>query len=129
MRIPWRTLGTTLVATLAAALVIALLPHALEAQADPGVKYLAPEALTWQPVEGQPDARIAMLYGNPGQEGHYVVRFKLPADWAGRPHTHGGAELITVHSGSCYLAHGDDLTREAAVKLAPGAFMALEGGG
>lgn len=123
-----RILRSILSTTLVAMLVIALLPHALEAQTATGVKHLAPDALTWQPVEGQPDARIAMLYGNPAEEGHYIVRFRLPADWAGRPHKHGGAELVTVHSGACFLAHGEELTREAARKLAPGTFVSLPAG-
>ncbi len=52
----------------------------------------------------------------------------LPPSRAGRPHTHGGTELITVHSGMCYMAYGDALTREAAKKFSPGAFLALPAG-
>ena len=112
------------------AVVVALLPHALQGQATQaqGVKTLTPEALSWQPVEGETEMRMAVLYGNPAEAGHYIVRFKLPPSWAGRPHTHGGTELLTIHSGMCYLAYGDELTREAAKKFSPGAFVAFPAG-
>ncbi len=93
-----------------------------------GVKTVTPEALSWQPVEGSPEAQIAVLYGNPDEAGHFVVRIKLAPSRAGRPHTHGVTELVTVHSGTCYLAYGDALTREAAKKLSTGAFIALPAG-
>ena len=112
------------------AAVFTLLPHALQgqyAQAQ-GVKTVTPEALNWQPVEGDPEALMAVLYGNPAEAGHYIVRFKLPPSWAGRPHTHGRTELLTIHSGTCYLAYGDALTREAAKKLSAGAFIAFPAG-
>ena len=110
--------------------IVTLLPHALQGQAAHahGVKSVTPEALSWQPVEGDPEARMAVLYGNPAEAGHFIVRFKLPPSWTGRPHTHGNTELITVHSGTCYVAHGDELTREAAMKLSPGAFIAMPAG-
>ena len=112
------------------AVVFTLLPHALQGQAAKaqGVKTVTPEALNWQPVEGDPEALMAVLYGNPAEAGHYIVRFKLPPSWAGRPHTHGGTELVTIHSGMCYLAYGDELTREAAKKFSPGAFVAFPAG-
>ena len=117
-------------APVVAVCLIALLPHAVQGQdyQEQGVTTVTPDALDWQPVDGAPDVRMAVLYGNPAEEGHYVVRAKLPPSWAGWPHTHGHTELITVHSGTCYLAHGDVLTREAAIKLSPGTFVAIPAG-
>ncbi len=114
----------------AAVCLVALLPHALQGQAAQaqGVEIVTPDALSWQPVEGNPEARVAVLYGNPAEAGHFVVRYKFPPSLAGRPHTHGGTELITVHSGTCYLAYGDDLSREAAKKLSAGALIAMPAG-
>ena len=112
------------------AVVFTLLPHALQGQAayPERVKTVTPEALSWQPVEGDPEARMAVLYGNPAEAGHFIVRFKLPPSWAGRPHTHGGTELVTIHSGTCYVAYGDALTREAAKKFSAGAFIMMPAG-
>ena len=110
--------------------LITLLPHAVWGQdyQEQGVTTVTPDALDWQPVEGDPEVRLAVLYGNPDEAGHFVIRAKLPPSWAGRPHTHGTTELVTVHSGTLYLAHGDVLTREAAIKLSPGTFVAIPAG-
>ncbi len=110
--------------------LIALLPHAVQGQdyQEQGVTTVTPDALDWQPVESDPEVRIAVLYGNPAEEGHFMIRAKLPPSWAGWPHTHGEVELITVHSGTCYLAHGDALTREAANKLSTGTLVAMPAG-
>jgi hypothetical protein len=50
---------------------VALLPHAVQGQAyqAQGVKTVTPDALSWQPVEGDPEVRMAVLYGNPGEAG------------------------------------------------------------
>ncbi len=110
--------------------LIALLPHAVQGQdyQEQGVTTVTPDALAWEPVEGAPEVQMAVMYGNPAEEGHYVVRYAYPPSNVGRPHTHGEAELITVHSGTCYLAHGDVLTREAANKLSQGSLIAMPAG-
>lgn len=120
----------TLRYALTAIVLVALLPHALQGQAEEtgAVEAVAPDELTFQPYEEDPGARIAVLYGNPAESGPFVVRFKLPPEWTGRPHTHGGTELVTFLSGTCYFAHGDPLTREAAKKMPPGSFIALPAG-
>ena len=117
-------------APVVAVCLIALLPHAVQGQdyQEQGVTTVTPDALDWQPVDGAPDVRMAVLYGNPAEEGHYVVRYATLPSNVGRPHTHGEAELVTVHSGTCYLATGDVLTREAANELATGTFVAMPAG-
>lgn len=96
------------------------------AQTSDVVTVTEADQLEWQ--ETPDGASMVALYGDPSQEGPYVLRFKLPANWAGRPHTHGGAELVTIHSGTMYFAYGDDLSREAAKPFGPGDFIALPGG-
>ncbi|MGH2395160.1 MAG: cupin domain-containing protein [Candidatus Limnocylindria bacterium] len=91
-----------------------------------GIVAVQPGELAWQ--ERDDGSLMAVLYGNPAAEGHYVLRFKLPPNWAGRPHTHGGAEIVTVYSGTMLFAYGDDLSREAARSFGPGAFVALPAG-
>ncbi len=105
-----------------------LFPLGLRAQPAGGVKHVTPDALTYQPFPEERAAQIAVLYGNPAEAGHYIVRLKFAANWNGRPHLHGGTELLTVHSGVCYFAHGDDLTRDAAKKLPAGSFIAFPAG-
>ena len=117
-------------APVVAVCLIALLPHAVQGQdyQEQVVTTVTPDALAWEPVEGDPGELLAVLYGNPDEAGHFVVRAKLPPSWVGRPHTHGNTELLTVHSGTCYLAHGDVLTREAAIKLSTGTLIAMPAG-
>ncbi len=118
------------VQSIAAAFFVALLlfPLELQAQQGDGVAHVTLKTLTFQPFPEERGAQIALLYGNPGEAGHYIVRLKFAPNWNGRPHLHGGTELLTVHSGVCYFAHGDDLTRDAAKKLPAGSFIAFPAG-
>lgn len=103
-------------------------PTWVSAQDDIDATVLTPESMVFQPYGGEAGARMAVLYGDPRAEGHFVIRLEFPPNWAGRPHEHGGAELLLALSGACYVAHGEDLTREAATPLPPGSFAAVEGG-
>jgi len=116
--------------TVIAVCLIGLLPHAVQGQdnQEQGVTTVTPDALEWWNVEREPEVRLAVLYGNPDEAGHFVIRAKLLPSWAGRPRTHGTTLLVTVHSGTLYLAHGDVLTREAAIKHSPGTFVAIPAG-
>ncbi len=105
-----------------------LLPLGLHAQQEGDVKRVTPDTLTFQPFPEEMAAEIAILYGNPNESGHYIVRLKFAPNWDGRPHTHGSTELLTVHSGTCYVAHGDDLSRDAAEQLPAGSFMVVPAG-
>ncbi len=116
--------------TVAAIFLVALASdpgHAQVPQAQ-GVIALAPGELSWQELPGDPEVLMAPLYGNPAEEGHYIIRLKIPPSWTGRPHTHGGLELATFQSGTCYVAYGDDLSREAAKRTGPGSFVAVPAG-
>ena len=103
-------------------------PSVVQAQAQPSadVVALAPDQLEWQ--ETEEGFLMAILYGDPSSEGHYAIRFKLPPHWEGRPHTHGGAEIVTVYSGTMYFAYGEELSRDAAKSFQPGSFIALPAG-
>lgn len=109
-------------------LVAYILPPELLAQRPVDVTQITPDAMTFQPFPEEQDAQIAVLYGNPAETGHYIVRLRFAENWTGRPHVHGGAELLTVQSGTCYFAHGDDLTRDAAAELPAGSFTAFPAG-
>lgn len=118
----------TVVSAFATLFLLTLSPRLLEAQAQPSVDVvaLAPDQLDWQETgEGY---LMAVLYGDPAGEGHYAIRFKLPPHWEGRPHTHGGTEIVTLYSGTLYFAYGDDLSRQAAKRFGPGSFIALPAG-
>lgn len=63
-------------------------------------------------------AKIAVLYGDPGKPGPFVIRLKTPAGYKIPPHWHSQAENLTVISGTFYLGSGDksDSTHAHAMK-------------
>lgn len=73
-------------------------------------------------------AQIAVLYGDPGAAGEFVVRLRFPAGYAIPAHSHTMDEIMTVISGQLGLAAGDKLDRKAAPLLAPGSFAMLPAG-
>jgi len=116
----------TVIAFLLAASVT--LPQGVQAQ-DPAEAVVLPaDSIRFHPHAPEKDAQIAVLYGNPREEGYFLIRLAFAPGWTGRPHTHPVAELLMVRSGTCYVAMGDDLSREAAGKLSPGSFAAVPAG-
>jgi hypothetical protein len=63
--------------TVVAALLLAALPAAASAMDKVAVQ---PDALKWGPAPASmpPGAQIAVLTGDPGKDGPYVVRVRLP---------------------------------------------------
>jgi quercetin dioxygenase-like cupin family protein len=52
-------------------------------------------------------AKIAILEGDPGKEGPFVFRVKLPDGYRIPPHTHAKPERITVISGTFNIGMGE----------------------
>jgi quercetin dioxygenase-like cupin family protein len=52
-------------------------------------------------------AKVAVLYGDPGKSGPFVIRLMAPAGYKIPPHWHTQAENLTVVSGTLYLERGD----------------------
>lgn len=72
--------------------------------------------------------QFAILHGNPGKEGPFVMRLKFPADFVVPPHRHPKEEHVTVMSGGFGMGMGEKLDREAAPLLKAGAFMRIPTG-
>ncbi len=73
-------------------------------------------------------AQIAVLYGNPAEEGLFALRLKFPAGYTVPPHTHPNDEIVTVISGKLGLAAGDVLDQSAAPLLDAGSLVVLPSG-
>lgn len=112
-------------AILAFAAALMLLPQSLPAQAPTEVVVTAADSIAFHPHPTEKDARMAVLFGNPSEAGYFLMRIEFPPGWTGPPHTHPNAELLMVRSGACYIATGDDLSREVATELRPGSFAAV----
>lgn len=88
---------------------------------------VAPADIKWG--EGPPvfekGMGFAVLAGDPGKEGLFVVRLKLPAGYKIAPHFHPTDEHVTVLSGTFALGMGDKLDKAAAKQLTAGGYALL----
>lgn len=121
---PVRLPGITAALALAACLAIPGQPVAAEGEQHK----MAPAAdVTFGagPPHLPPGAGLAVMSGNPGEAGLYVLRLKFPAGYDIPPHIHPQDELVTVISGALGVAMGDMLDRDAAPMLSAGSFVDL----
>ena len=81
----------------------------------------------WKPASGalNKGAETAVLSGNPGMPGPFVMRIKMPAGYKIAPHWHPRNENVTVISGTLSLGMGVTFDVNAAKPLAAGGFALL----
>jgi quercetin dioxygenase-like cupin family protein len=72
-------------------------------------------------------AQMAVLSGNPGAKGPFVVRLKMPAGYRIPAHHHPTDEYVTVISGDLGLGMGDKLDTAKSAHLAAGGFAEAPG--
>jgi quercetin dioxygenase-like cupin family protein len=96
----------------------------------PGHAFHTPDAMSWGagPPSLPKGVQATVLYGDPGKEGMFVLRLKMPAGYKVPPHTHPTAELVTVISGELHLGTGPSGTAENATAMPPGSFASLDAG-
>jgi quercetin dioxygenase-like cupin family protein len=118
---------TTIVIT---AVVAAATAFAAVAKASEDHKILRAEEIKWSPAPPSipPGAQAAVLYGNPGKEGMFALRLKLPNGYAIPPHTHPQPEIVTVISGTFRLGMGEEADRSKTQALPAGSFFAFPPG-
>jgi quercetin dioxygenase-like cupin family protein len=82
------------------------------------------DALKWRagPPSLPAGAQLNVLLGDPGQEGLYVIRLKLPAGYKIPAHTHPNDEHVTVLSGAFHLGLSAKLDETKGTRLTPGGF-------
>jgi quercetin dioxygenase-like cupin family protein len=122
----------TAVSTVALGLAVAaaVYPPTALAQASGGHTILGSSDIKWSP--GPPSipagAQAAVLYGDPGKDGLFALRLKLPKGYVLAPHTHPKPEVVTVISGTFRLGMGETADRNKAQPLGAGSFLALHPG-
>jgi quercetin dioxygenase-like cupin family protein len=86
----------------------------------------APE-LKWgdAPPVFRKGARMAVVSGDPGKAGLFVVRLKMPAGYKIAPHWHPTDEHVTVLSGSFALGMGEKFNAAAMKTLPAGGYALL----
>jgi Domain of unknown function (DUF4437) len=72
-------------------------------------------------------AKLAVLYGDPGKSGPFVMRLMTPANYKIGPHWHSQAENLSIVSGTLYLGRGDKMDKAKAHGLKAGGFHFLPG--
>jgi quercetin dioxygenase-like cupin family protein len=96
---------------------------------DSDMRLVAASGLKWVPARGLPTgAQSALLAGNPGKEGAFVLRLKMPANYRIPPHHHPTEEAVTVLSGEVSVGTGDKLDKADAKALKAGDFVLLPAG-
>jgi quercetin dioxygenase-like cupin family protein len=89
-----------------------------------------PAEMAWAdgPPVLPPGAQIAVLSGNPMQEGPFVFRLKFPAGYEIPAHTHSIAELVTVMSGTLNFGHGETFDKSKTMPVPVGSFASIPAG-
>jgi ketosteroid isomerase-like protein/uncharacterized RmlC-like cupin family protein len=67
--------------------------------------------------------KLAVMQGDPGAKGPYVLRLMFPAGYRFPVHWHPGIENLTVVSGPFQLAHGNTADWNALKTYGPGDFI------
>ncbi len=70
-------------------------------------------------------AELAVVSGDPGSAGPYVIRLKMPAGYKIAPHWHPTDENITVIAGTFSLGMGETFDPKATKTLAAGGFALM----
>jgi hypothetical protein len=90
--------------------------------------FFAPDEIVWGPAAPAlpAGAKMAVLKGDPTQEGIVVLRAWFPAGYQIMPHWHPASEHVTVISGEAHVGMGDafDKTMGYVVPAAGFAYLA-----
>ena len=96
-----------------------------QAPAAPSHAGVLPSEIKWGPAPPAlpPGAQAAVLAGDPGKEGMFVIRVKFPAGYRVAAHWHPTDELITVLSGTFQFGMGDKFDAAALRDYPAGSFV------
>lgn len=94
--------------------------------AGPAPVVVTPDKIQWGPAPPifQPGAQFAVLAGDPGKPGPFVVRLKLPDGYKIMPHWHPTPENVTVISGEFHVGMGEKFD-EASMTTLPAGSVAV----
>ena len=89
---------------------------------------ILPEDIEWKPFSAfPPEARLAVLVGEPQKSGPYVIRVKVPTGVRLMPHKHPEDRIYTVMSGVFYIGLGDQFNGDKVKAYPPGSVIVLPG--
>jgi hypothetical protein len=111
--------GIATAVMLSSTVVLAQTPH--------GHVMIQPDEIKW--VDGPPalpkGVKVAVIEGNPQQEGPFTMRMLLPAGTKAAPHWHPGLEHVTVLAGTFNIGVGEKLDTASGKSLPTGGFVVM----
>jgi quercetin dioxygenase-like cupin family protein len=121
------TSGKATAMALAAIILGALASSALAQGTSDKEIFINSKDIKWgdAPPSVPKGAKLAVLQGDPGKTGPFVIRLMLPPGYKLPPHSHSQDESLTVISGTFYFGTGDKLEMSKAHALTAGGFHAL----
>jgi len=88
------------------------------------VTYKLPDQIPWKSLAGFAGAESAVLAGDPGKPGLYVVMVKwLAGNHFSHPHFHPHDRFITVLKGTWWVGSGRKFDADATVPMPAGTFV------
>jgi quercetin dioxygenase-like cupin family protein len=91
-------------------------------------KAILSEEIEWKPFDAfPPSVRLAVVVGEPSDEGPYMVRVRVPHGVKLMPHRHPEDRIYTVISGVFYIGLGDKFEADKLNAYPPGAVIILPG--
>lgn len=85
--------------TLLACILVSLVwPASFAAQLEGGFEIVQLADMEWDETSDRVQQRV--LYGNPSEEGLYIIRVRFPAGGTSRPHFHSQDRFVTVIEGT-----------------------------
>lgn len=91
-------------------------------------KAIISDDMEWKSFAAFPaSVRLAVVVGQPADEGPYVIRVRVPRDVKLPPHTHPEDRVYTVISGIFYIGLGDRFDADKLQAYPPGTVIILPG--
>lgn len=117
-------------AIVVACLVLSVVAIPVAAQGKKDHAMFAPADLVWSagPPSLPKGAHVAVLKGNPAEEGIFTIRLRLPANYVIPAHWHPAFEHITVVEGTFSMGLGERFDEAALHEMPAGSFMTMAPG-
>jgi anti-sigma factor ChrR (cupin superfamily) len=92
---------------------------------QPAHMTVSADTLKWAEPPVLPGAKLAVVQGDPGKEGPFVYRLKMPAGYKVPPHIHKASENVTVLTGVFYIGLGEKFDQGSGQELPVGGFVSV----
>lgn len=116
------------VVAFAIAVAIVAIAQSMTPAADHGFFQVADLKWVDGPASLPKGSKVALLEGNPTQEGPFTMRLQLPNGFKIPPHWHPAVEHVTVISGTFNLGMGEKFETSSGRALTAGSFAFMPPG-